>query len=285
MKTILVLTDFFKRAGHAAEIAMEIASKANAQIILYHAFYAPQTVALESGVYPFYEDHSEIEQEGLHEMERLTKKLNKRFIDKHGIQPPPIHLQNEPGKLGDNIHKITSKENIWMIVMGDKSEEGAVSRFIFGSNSNAVIDNAPCPVLLVPEKASLDAVKKIVFATELQRSEHKAMLFLEELAELWRSQITVLHVCDKVLSIEEKANYYNYYKKILSGIKYPGINYIDVRGDHITETIAGYARKEHINMIAIVHKKRSFIGLLLHKSISKEMMNYHQVPLLVLNKV
>lgn len=282
MKTILVLTDFTRRSEHAAEFALEIAFKIRGEILLYNAFYAPQVVSLESGVYPYYEDYSAIEQECLHEMEKIVRKLGKKFTTQHGVLPPPIRLLNEPGKLGDNVHEITMRKDIWMIVMGDKSKEGPVSRFIFGSNSNAVIDNASCPVLLIPEKAALKPVKKIVFATDLQRTELVAMLILEKLAELWESQITVLHVCDKTLSVEEKVSHYSYYKKILGGIKYPHTNYLDVRGDHITDTIADYATKEKIDLIAIVHKKRSFIGHLLHKSISKKMMNYHNAPLLVL---
>ena len=154
MKTILVLTDFTRRSEHAAEFALEIAFKIRGEILLYNAFYAPQVVSLESGVYPYYEDYSAIEQECLHEMEKIVRKLGKKFTTQHGVPPPPIRLLNEPGKLGDKVHEITMRKDIWMIVMGDKSKEGPVSRFIFGSNSNAVIDNASCPVLLIPEKAA-----------------------------------------------------------------------------------------------------------------------------------
>lgn len=284
MKTILVLTDFSKRAEHAAEFALEIAAKANSEVLLYNTFYAPQVVALESGVYPYYENSPALEQEGHAEMEKLISKIKKKFIEANKVSPPAIRILNEPGKLGENVHHLTTKEHIWMIVMGDKSKEDAASRFIFGSNSNAVIDNATCPVLLIPEKADLSQIKKMVFATELQPSEHGAMLFLEKLAEMWHSEITVLHVCEKKLSLEEKAKHYKEYNKILSGIQYPHISYVDVRGDEVTETISTYAGREKIDMIAIVHKKRSFLGGLLHKSISKEMMNYHKVPLLVLHK-
>lgn len=284
MKTILVLTDFSKGAQQAAEFALEIAAKAGAEILLYHAFYAPHVVSLESGIYPYNEDYSDIEQEGIAEMEKLTQNLDQEFIKTHTAPPPAIRLMNEPGDLAENIKKITRENNIWMIVMGDKKKEGAVSRFVFGSHGNAVIDHAACPVLIVPVKAKLREMEKIIFASELDHSEHAAVLFLEKLAEMWHSQVTVLHVCEKSLSVEEKVSHYADYKKILSGIKYPDIRYVDVRGDDITNTISTYAGREKIDLIAIAHKKRSFIGALLHSSISKKMMNYHSVPLLVLHK-
>ena len=46
MKTILVLTDFSKKAEHAAEFAFAIAEKTNAEIILYHSFPIPQVTSV-----------------------------------------------------------------------------------------------------------------------------------------------------------------------------------------------------------------------------------------------
>ena len=283
MKTILVLTDFSRRAAHAAEFAMEIAVKADAELLLYNAFYAAQMVSLESGIYPYYEDYAEVEQQSIGEMDKLTQELKSRFADSHQIPPPPIRTQNEPGNLTEHIGRIAEKNDTWMIVMGDKSDESTLSRFISGSDSTAVIDNANCPVLLIPEKAELKEVRKILFAAELHRAEREAIHFLEGLAEMWHSQVTVLHVSDNAVSAEEKETHYSDRKKILDGIKYPDITYVDIRGDDISEAISTYAEKEQIDMIAIVHKKRSFIGSLLHKSISKKMLNYHKVPLLILN--
>lgn len=286
MKTILVLTDFSPGAQHAAELALNIASKVHGEIILYHAYYVPPVVPVDTTVYPFYENYSVIENDTLDQLKIFAERLKEKFINRNNANPPIIHLQHSPGNLADNVYEMNKKEKIWMIIMGDKSKEGALSRFIFGSHSYELIDKAVCPVLLVPQNANLKQIRKIAFATDLQPSEKKAIPFLKELTDMFRSEILFLHVCDETLSAKEKVEHYDNYKKIAH--RFDSIDssyvelYIDVLGEDITDTLDKFTMIDEIDILAIQHKKRSFFGDLLHTSISKKMMNYHHVPLLVL---
>lgn len=283
MKTILVLTDFTQKADHAAEFAMAFAVKAKAAVMLYNTFPVSQVFPSEAGVYPYYEDYSEILEKNNQNLEGLKEKLKKHY-EVAGKMAPEIHFKSVPGNLAENVHELLEKQSIWMIVMGDKSDETALSRFLLGSESLSIIDKAKCPVLLVPEKAELKPLKKIVFGTELEHSEHKAISFLAMLADIWKAKITVLHVSMKKLTADEKEEHQKHYNKLIAGIDYPDISYVGITGDDTNEAITKFASKEVIDMIAIVHKNRSAIGHLLHSSISKEMLNYHKVPILVLHK-
>lgn len=276
MKTILVLTDFTRKAENAAEFAVQIAAEVNAKVHLYTAFPAPQVFPSDAGVYPFFEDYSEDEKIYNAKLQELAEKLKKSYIQKAS---PPISFTSRPGNLAGNIDEMKP----WLIVMGGKSESSALSHFLFGSNSSAVIDRASCPVLIVPEKADPKAFKKIVFATDLQPSEKDSLLFLEKFGSLWDASITVLHVSDKKLPEDIWDDRYDYYKNIISGNN-PSISYTDVRGKDIVETISKYATHQDVDLVAIAHQKRSFIGQLLHKSIGKNMLNYHKAPVLILHR-
>jgi nucleotide-binding universal stress UspA family protein len=282
MRTVLVLTDFSKRAEHAAEFALEIAAKANAKVVLFNSFYVPQMVSAEAGVFSGYPTYQEIEKDNLMMLESLASKLEKKFVETHKSNPPTITLKNGLGDMAANVVEIAKKTKYWLIVMGDKSHDGAISRFIFGSDSYQLIDQVHCPILMLPEKIEMTAIRKIAFATELQPSDQKAIPFLRDLAEIWRSHIDVIHVCHDKLRPEEKVANFDSYKKIIAKIDYPDISYVDVRGDDVSAALAKYVSKAQVDMLAVIHKRRDFMGELLHRSISKKMMNYHSVPLLIL---
>ncbi len=283
MKTILLLTDFTKKADHAAEFAMAIAVKSNAEVMLFNTFPVPQVFPSEAGVYPYSEDYGDLLENNNHRLESLTEKLKKSF-EVVGRKAPEINFLSVPGDLAENIHDLQEKKSIWMIVMGDKGKETALSRFLLGSESLAVIDKATCPVLLVPEMAELKPLKKMLFGTELQQTERKAVSFMAKLAADWQAGITVVHVSMKQLTTEEEEEHQKYYNKLISGLDYADINYLGVKGEDTKEALTKFASGEVIDLIALVHKKRSLLGEFLHGSISKEMLNYHHVPLLVLHK-
>lgn len=276
MKTILVLTDFSAKAENAALFAIQVAAAVKAKVHLYTTFPAPQVFPSDAGVYPFFEDFSEEEKIYNEKLHELAEKLKKTFT---GNDHPAISMSSRPGNLAENINDLKP----WLIVMGGKSEDSALSHFLFGSNSSAVMDKATCPVLIIPEKAKLKTLKKIVFATDLQPSERDSLSFLEKFGKFWDANITVLHVSDKSHPDDIWDDRYEYYKNIISGNN-PSISYTDVRGKNITEAISKYATRQNVDLIAIAHQKRSFIGQLLHKSIGKEMLNYHKAPVLILHR-
>lgn len=282
MKTILVLTDFSARAEHAAEYAMLIAAKANAKILLYNSYFIPQVIPAVTYTAPYYEDASIIEKENLLQLARTVDRLKKKFIEAHKINPPEIQIRNGAGNLADNLQKITKAIKFWMIVMGDKSEEGAFSRFVFGSDTHAIIDEAVCPVLLIPEKYKIKPAQKIALATDFEHSEQKAIAFLPELADIWKSEILVVHILSTEISAEEKVKNFDSYKKLIAKTSNPNISYVDVRADDVVTGLEKFAKNKSIDILAILHRKRAFIDQIFHKSISKELLEFHRIPLLVL---
>ena len=276
MKTVLVLTDFSKKAEHAAEMAIKIAVAANAKIQLHSTFHAPQVFHSDAGATPFFEDYT-AEEETVNDK---LKEFEERLKEKFGNETlPRITCTSAPGNLADTIENLDP----WLMVMGGKSRVSALSEFVFGSNTSAVMDKASCPVLIVPEKAQLDPFKKIVFASALSPAEKGAMSFVEEFGSILNAQITVLHVTDKQTEEENPDEKSIYYNGVVSGNK-PAVQYTDVRGTDIAEAINDYARHEAIDLIAIAHAKRSFFGQMFHKSVGKNMVNYQDLPVLILHK-
>jgi nucleotide-binding universal stress UspA family protein len=276
MKTVLVLTDFSKKAEHAAEMAIKIAVAANAKVQLHSTFHAPQVFPSDAGATPFFEDYTAEEEAANDKLKELEERLKEKFGNE---TLPRITCTSAPGNLADTVENLGP----WLMVMGGKSRVSALSEFVFGSNTSAVMDRASCPVLIVPEKAQLDLFKKIVFASALSPAEKGAMSFVEEFKSILNAQITVLHVNDKQTEEENPDEQSIYYNSVVS-VNQPAVQYTDVRGADIAEAINDYARHEAIDLIAIAHAKPSFFGQLFHKSVGKNMVNYQDLPVLILHK-
>ena len=285
MKTILVLTDFSKKAEHAAKFAVAVAAEANAEIILYHAFNVPQPAPVFppeplGAIYtpPSFEEYNEIEQESL---QQLTK-LQEQFKNLENGVRTSIKIINEPGNLADNVSDLLKKEKIWMIVMGEKRKsDDPVTRFFLSSDTYEVINRSTCPVLLIPEKSRIKPIKKLAFATDLDETDYEAIKFIAEMAGIYHAEIVVAHVILNKVSKEDTLKDLEHLKNLSSRVNYYNIKYRDILADELTESLEEFTRIEEIDILAMVHKKRTFLERIFRKNTIKEILNLHNTPLLV----
>jgi nucleotide-binding universal stress UspA family protein len=286
MKTIVVLTDFTKTSQHAAEFALEVAGEINAEIILYHSFHIPHLVPEEVTISPFTENYSLIETENVIKLERLIDELQKKYVAKKDKQAPKITFKSDLGDLLDNVNKLSREKQIWMMVMGEKSKKRPISRLLTGNSTFEIINDAVCPVLLIPEEADLKPVKTIAFATALLDSERNAVSFLKNIAAIWSSNIVGIHICDEKLTAEEKADHYQKYKEIISETDEPVqyTDFINLEGD-IAGSLEEFSAKNSIDLLAIQHTKPFLFSDWFHKSIAKEIIDFHKIPLLILPSI
>lgn len=280
MKKILILTDFSERAQHAAELAWPIVEIMQAEILLYNSYYVPQVDTGYGGMFPtYYGDYSIFEKNSTDLLKFQAKRLKQKFPKSDSTV---IHCQNGVEGLGDNIHQLLKEQEIWMIVMGDKRSDGFFSWLFLGSHANQLLRRINRPILMIPEKATLGSIKKIAFGLmELDQTAQKALNFLVELAEPFEAEILVVHVMPHDATEEEMNRLPANFNAERIQIKYPKLSFHHLKSDDITSTLLDFARKEELDIFSLAHKKHSLYEQLLHGSITKEMMDYHALPLLI----
>ncbi len=288
MKTILVLTDFSKKAFHATEYALNIAAKVKADLLLYHA------VNLESGGNPVRSGPYRIEQFFQEEDDsklilkqlatELKKKLEKLGDDSFRPSINFICRTGEIGNLGAEILDIVEDNKIWMIVMGAKGEE-CVSNFIFGSNTFSVISKVRCPVLFVPEKAPLKNISKIALATDLKdHRELSAVMFLKDFKDAFNSEVLVTHLVTPETTVP--ANQDRELVQISrfdydANQEYPEVSFIDVKGSDLKGDLHDFARRSQVDIVGIIHHKENMFQRIFHSSTTKLLIDSARLPLLV----
>jgi nucleotide-binding universal stress UspA family protein len=142
-KRILCAVDFSAGSLCAVNVALALAQEADARLTLLHAIEFP--VALREVVFSTDADvdqlHDAAEAEFLRRLRALVPAQARTYCT--------VTTRVNEGKPAREIEGVAAAERADLIVMGVQGR-GAVDLLVFGSNTNAVIRNAACPVLIVP---------------------------------------------------------------------------------------------------------------------------------------
>lgn len=145
---ILVPIDFSPCSERAFRYALLLADQFGAEVRSLHCLN------------PVY-DIPEMPAYSQHANERMLAQTEKDLMDFQSrvsqevttdiAQLPPLFIDVEMGPVRPVVQRVAKERNCDLIVMGT---EGAHNRFseIWGTNAAAVIDEAPCPVLIIPNE-------------------------------------------------------------------------------------------------------------------------------------
>ena len=283
MKTILVLTDFSAKSKHAADVAWKIAQQVKANLLLYNVCYIPDSKAVVAGYGGRYYDNYSIYNEAASlNLQALAGQLIRRNWDENVEFNPTVRCTHDVGVLKDKIKEVQQREDIWMVVMGDRSDGTNFQKLIKGSDSDEVIERAQCPVLLVPEKSTLTSIRRIVFATDVfSGADLRALNFVSSLAEPFKADITVAHINLDELGESVDAVKTKVEKAMKEDISYSAITYTEIQADEVPKTLLQFACNVSSDIVTLVHKKYPFFEELFHVSTTKKVLDYHLLPLLV----
>ncbi|MGC9516383.1 MAG: universal stress protein [Methanomicrobiales archaeon] len=131
-ENILVPTDGSKYAAKAEDVAIEIASKVDANIVAVY-------VIDEKLIYPY----SVLEEEGKNILKNVQSKGEKKGVnvDEILIVGDPVH----------DMDKIARKSNADIIVIGTHGKSG-LEKLLMGSVAENTVKSTNIPVLLVKNK-------------------------------------------------------------------------------------------------------------------------------------
>jgi len=142
-KRIVCAIDFSTSSLLALSRALEFAQEADARLTLLHAIEFP--AALREIVFSTDADvdrlHAAAEAEYLRRLRALVPARARTYCT--------VATRVNEGKPAREIARVAAEERADLIVMGVHGR-GALDLMVFGSNTNSVIRNARCPVLVVP---------------------------------------------------------------------------------------------------------------------------------------
>lgn len=281
MKTILVLTDFSKRAGYAAEYATHIALKNEANIILCNAMES--TSELADGVelnWPIAEHLVQKKEETILRLEESGEHL-KHFISRSSSFKPSIEVIAEFGTLAEVAVNIIYERAVDLVVIGSHKSSG-LSRFLFGSHTHQILDRITCPVLLIPENLEFKGISSIAYATDLSFDNTKVINYLIKMAKAFNASISVNHISPLEFPAGETEKTIRLSLKEHLASYTPPVFYHSIKGYNIKNSLLEITGSGKADILALVHKRYDFFERLFHASVSKQMADSATIPLLVL---
>lgn len=268
---ILLPTDFSRNANHAIEYASVVAKATRAELLLLYVYSPP--VTRHNLAYPLITE----------EMGKAKKEANEQLAFKC-IEISDVYrvVCKSLLKTGNPVEEIVGEAEgakMDLIIMGTEGASG-INRVLFGSNTAAVIERAPCPVLVVPALTKPSIPRKIVFATDYHDNDMQSMKAVTKLATQFKAEVLIVHVTKE--RMKSDSDLIEQFSKAVAkdtGTKEPF--YYVMTHDDVQKGIDLFVDSVGADLIALSSRKRNIFEKLFDKSITKKMAYHARLPLLV----
>ena len=192
MKKILVPTDFSKPAQIAIDVAVDIAKKANGQLILLHV--------VEEASGTSFNITGEVDVSGGWEDKLFTMKLIERSKKQMAklleeVKATGLKVKQEL-RLGTAFHgmrDIIAEQKVDLVVMGTAGHT-KLEEMIIGTNTEKVVRHSKVPVLTVHKKPVTTDFKNIVYATSMSKDEEVFSRIVRNTQQLYDSTVHLVRI-------------------------------------------------------------------------------------------
>lgn len=279
MNKILVPTDFSPYADSALKIAVNIAQKSQAEIILLHIMLTPDHAIVHASEQGINISGTATDYTYLEDVVESTRSNMRELITKSNYDN--ISYQIASGNISQTVIKEAEATQTNLIVMGTQGEGGYDAIFV-GSNAEKVVRFASCPVLTVRNAKEEVNFKNIVFACDFNAKYTYPMEEVKTFQKIFNSQVHLVHIntpasFNTTASIEAKAS--------LFIDKYNLENYTtNIYCDFVQDDgIHHFADSIEADLITVASRKRKGFSRLLGGSVSEGVVNASQIPVLTLS--
>jgi len=278
MKTILHATDFSDNSVVALKYAYELSMKAKAKL---HVIHITNLAMLSANlIEPYYVPVKE----NLHQK---NEKLKEFCLDHLGAKFDGKKITAEALENNYVVDGVVLKANeleASIIVTGMKGSN-ILKDFIIGDVTKELIEKAPCPVLAIPNKASLNQIKTIVYATDFEEEDVSAIFELTEIAALFDATIKIVHVStDKNFDSWDKLEWFKGLLK--QKVSFTKIEYEVLFSEEIFTVLYDYLLKENADIIGMLEReKKGLFKKIFHRDLVKKMESVSAIPLISFNEI
>ena len=276
MKKILFPTDFSDVANNAFIHALEFAKKVKGELVLLHTFELP---IYDSQYFPA--NYNVIfESLQLAEFDMFKDEIAKLRAIAKDRQLDEIRISHRlmDGNLIYNIKRAIKEEEIKFVVMGTSGASGWEA-FFLGTNAGSVISTINVPVLCVPLEAKFKKIQTIGFTTRYRVKDRKALKDVLKIARKMEADVKCLYVKTENSDVSEDT--IKHWEKEFLG---EPVQFFVTLSEDVKATILDFALFKDIDMLAMLTYKRNFFVDLFNPSLTKNITNNSNVPILAVHE-
>lgn len=266
MKTILIATDFSPVSDNIVNYAIQFTENLDVKIVLLHVGFLPTIPSEVPQVLPI----DEIIAAGKSRLETIKQHMHASFQ-----RPKEITCEARVGFVSDEIMSCIAQFQIDLVIVGIQSVD-LLSERLFGSNSTALIEKSPVPVLVVPENATFNGVRRIGLACENLDFKDDVLVKLDFFLESFSAELHVVNVAE-TSGQNLSATLVESLFKTVNHVYHPLQN-----TDVITE-IQLFLEDNAIDMIVTIPQHHGFFHRLFNESKTKKLAFHVNKPLLAIH--
>lgn len=272
MKTILVPTDFSKNAANAMVFALDIAKRAQAEVIVLHVVLPNEGV--DNNVYNAFWTEEYLVQRRK-DVSHWARKFNKMPEYKE----VSIGTACVVGFPASGICQTAEEKGADLIVVGSTGATG-LRGVLLGSTAAGVMSKTALPVFAVPLKGVFLPKRNIVLATDFRFKIGQSHLdMLHEIAGLYEATIKVVHILNKPGESPDKAREASLSQKL--GDLRHDFHYIHDRD--VPQAVNNFVEAIEAGALVAVAHEHSLLHTLFFDSVTRSLAHRARVPLLALH--
>lgn len=279
MKTLLIPTDFSEISRNSIIFGFKLAEKYNLKVQLVHV--------LE--LYKFAAGTSEAElistilpADNIHEMESVAKEGFKKIVSEISTQVEikvPYETKVVSGHLVNEMIVESAFDEVELMILAVAGNEDLITRFS-SSTISSILDEAICPVLVVPSGASFKNWEKVVLATDFNKAElQAARQFIDKFGSN-KPQIEVIHITSKQNDFKTDLKFAGFKQLLLEATNYPNFGFKLITHKNTVQGILEATKVTSADILIMLKEHESFFKSLFDTSTAEKITHYLKIPMI-----
>jgi len=282
---ILVPVDFSSYSLNAACYAAHVAQQKGAEITLIHVYFNPITNPISyDHFYSFPANVAETLNEIVENADELMKefrvKLN-AYMAENELSTIQIKTEVIGGIAEEAILDFAEIGHFDLMVVGIRGKDSLENWF--GSFMAEIINKSTIPVLAIPGPAiyNKSMYKRLMYATNFDKSDGIAIQKLIEIARPLETHITIVHIDETSENPFLNFDLAHFKERYVGNVGSVEMDFDLIVNKNRSRGIENYIIDKKIDVIAITSHKRNILTSLFRPSLTKELLFRLEIPMLI----
>lgn len=275
-QTILFPTDFSEASHNAFAYCLHLAETLSSRILLLHVTF---DTPFQSNWVPaefvqaLKEEKTEMAMNYFHAYQREAQLVLGKSIE---VSPMIVS-----GFASDEIVRVSQREDISLVVMGTMGMD-SVSEKIFGSVTTKVMESAHCPVLAIPEEATYQPLKHIMYATSFDQADRVVIRQLLEFSELFGASLSCSHIRSQQ-GYWDKTDIQTFEDVYRLEVEEERLRFYISNDPDVVHGLNRFVEEHKVDMVVMLKHRQHYLDKILRESHTREMALHTATPLLAIH--
>ncbi len=274
MKEIIVAIDFSKGSMYALDLALDIANKTDANIMMVWVDNQSESDSAIST------SGNEIRNEAKSHIEKIQDEYQKK------LHNGKLSYKLRKGRVYSEIANQAKYNDAELIIAGTHGASG-FEKMWMGSNAFRIVTYAPCPVITIRYGFNFNKkLERIILPIDSSMDTRQKVPFTCKIAKYFDAEIHILGIYTTSLkAIQRKVD--TYVEQVEKYLKEHNVRYVvnNVTADNTTNTTIEYAQQVNADLIAIMTEQEKTAANFWLGPYAQQMVNNSPIPVLSIQPI